>query len=80
MIVWSVCVCVCVCVRACVHVHVYLLNCVQLFCNFTDTRPPSSSVHGTLQARILEWVARGSFNPGTEPMFPELPVLEVDSL
>ena len=32
-----------------------------------DCRPPSSSVHGTLQARILEWVAipffRGSFWP-----------------
>ena len=25
-----------------------------------DCGPPSSSVHGILQARILEWVARGS--------------------
>ena len=61
MIVWCVCVCVCVCVCTCVHVH--LLSCVQLFCNFTDTSPPSSSVHGSFQARILEWVARGSFQP-----------------
>ena len=26
-------------------------------CNPTDYSPPGSSVHGTLQARILEWVA-----------------------
>ena len=34
--------------------------------------PPGSSVHGILQARILQWVAmpssRGSFWPGTEPV------------
>ena len=36
-----------------------------------DCNPPGSSVHGILQARILEWVAipssRGSSNPGIEP-------------
>ena len=36
-------------------------------CNPMDCRPPGSSVHGILQARILEWVAipfsRGSFQP-----------------
>ena len=36
-------------------------------CDPMDCRPPSSSVHGILQARILEWVAipfsRGSFQP-----------------
>ena len=26
-------------------------------CNPMDCRPPGSSVHGILQARILEWVA-----------------------
>ena len=26
-------------------------------CNHMDSSPPGSSVHGTLQARILEWVA-----------------------
>ena len=35
------------------------------FCNPVDCSPPGSSVHGILQARILEWVAisssRGSF-------------------
>ena len=40
-------------------------------CNPMDCSPPGSSVHGILQARILEWVAmpssRGSSQPGTEP-------------
>ena len=39
---------------------------VQL-CDHTDCSPPSSSAHGILQARILEWVAmpfsRGSSQP-----------------
>ena len=30
---------------------------VLLFCNPVDCSPPGSSVHGTSQARILEWVA-----------------------
>ena len=36
-------------------------------CESMDRNPPGSSVHGILQARILEWVAipfsRGSFQP-----------------
>ena len=36
-------------------------------CHLMDCSPPGSSVHGILQARILEWVAisssRGSFQP-----------------
>ena len=46
-----------------------------------DCSPPGSSVHGILQARILEWVAitisRDLPNPGTEPRSP---ALQVDSL
>ena len=42
------------------------LSCVQL-CDSVDCRPPGFSVHGILQARILEWVAiffsRGSSQP-----------------
>ena len=30
---------------------------VQLFVSPVDCSPPGSSVHGILQARILEWVA-----------------------
>ena len=48
-------------------------------CKSMDHSPPGSSVHGILQARILEWVAllssRGSTNPGIEPtslMYPAL--------
>ena len=41
-------------------------SCLTL-CNSMDYSPPSSSVHGILQARILEWVAisfsRGSSQP-----------------
>ena len=40
-------------------------------CDPVDCSPPASSVHGILQARILEWVAmpssRGSSQPRVEP-------------
>ena len=46
-----------------------------------DCRLPSSSVHGILQARILEWAAipfsRGTSDPGMEPGSP---ALQADSL
>ena len=49
--------------------HARSLQCVQL-CNLSDCSPPGSSVHGTLQARILEWAAISSSrdlpNPGIE--------------
>ena len=45
-----------------------------------DCSPPGSSVHGILQARILEWIAISSPgdlpNPGIEP---ESPALQVES-
>ena len=47
-----VCVCVCVCVCACLVVQLCLTLCNPMDCN-----PPSSSVPGIFQARILEWVA-----------------------
>ena len=54
---FCVCVCVCVCVKS---LQLYLT-----LCDPVDCSPPGSSVHGILQARILEWVAmvssRGSF-------------------
>ena len=50
-------------------------------CGPMDCSPPGSSVHGILQARILEWVAipfPGDIpNPGMEPGSP---ALQVDSL
>ena len=36
-----------------------LQSCLTL-CNLTDCSPPGSSVHGILQARMLEWVAMPS--------------------
>ena len=44
-------------------------------CDPVDRSPPSSSVHGTLQAGILEWVAIP--NPGIESRSP---ALQADSL
>ena len=42
------------------------------FCNPLDCSAPGSSIHGILQARILEWVAisfsKGSFDPGIKPV------------
>ena len=43
---------------------------------------PGSSVHGILQARILEWVAMFPLgdppNAGIEPKSPPAPMLQVD--
>ena len=40
-----------------VHLHAKLLQLCLTLCNPIDYRPPGSSVHGILHARILEWVA-----------------------
>ena len=57
---WYTCVCVCVCV------YEVAQSCPTL-CDPVDCSPPDSSVHGILQARVLEWVAisfsRGSSQP-----------------
>ena len=49
-----------------------------------DCSPPGSFVHGTLQARILEWVAmpssRDLSDPGIKSMTPVAPALQADSL
>ena len=51
-----------------IFMHAHAQSCPTL-CDPTDCSPPGSSVHGTLQARILEWVAtsysRGSPQPRT---------------
>ena len=50
-------------------------------CEPMDCSPPGFSVHGILQARIVEWIAFPSPeelpNPGIEPWFP---ALQADSL
>ena len=55
-------------------------SCPTLY-NPTDCSPPGSSVHGILQARILEWIAIPS--PGDLPdpaIESESPALKADSL
>ena len=57
----SPCVCVCVCV--CVLCALVAQSCLTL-CDPTDCSPPGFSVHGILQAQILEWIDI-SFSRGT---------------
>ena len=61
------------------HVCVMSLQSCLTLCYPIDYSQPGSSVHGILQARILEWVAipssGGSSNPGVEPMSLTSPAL-----
>ena len=70
---------VCVCVNIC---NGYILMFAQLcptLCDLMDCSPPSSSVHGVFQARILEWVASPTLGdlpyPGIEPSSLASPAL-----
>ena len=45
-------------------------------CDHMDCSPPGSSIHGILQARILEWVAISS--PGDRPN-PEIKLISLTS-
>ena len=61
--------------------QVLVAQCCLTLCNPMDPSPPGSSVHGILQARILEWVPRPS--PGDLPnpgIKPRSPTLQADSL
>ena len=64
---------------ACVHAQSYLT-----LCNLMNCSPPGSSVHGSSQARILEWVvisySRVTSWPGIKPTSPAFPALEADCL
>ena len=64
-----------------------MLSCfshVQLFASNMDCSLPGSSVHGILQARILEWVAMPSsedlLDPAIKPVSPASPALQADFL
>ena len=58
------------------------------FCNLMDCSLPDSSVHGVLQARILEWDAMPSSRRSSQlrevetvsPAAPVTPALQADSL
>ena len=75
-------ICVIYILYACVHAKSLQL-CLTL-CNPMDCSPPGSSLHGILQARILEWTAMPSSSdlpdPGIEPVFHAASASQVDSL
>ena len=48
-------------------VHPCVLSGVQLFCDPMDCSLSGSSVHGILQARILEWIAMPSSRGSSQP-------------
>ena len=55
------------CVRACIPAR--LLQLSLILCDPMDCSLPGSSVHGILQVRILEWVARPSLSIPKHPPF-----------
>ena len=52
-----VCACVCACVCECVRACVLIARSCPTLCDPMNCIPPGSSIHGILQAKILEWVA-----------------------
>ena len=60
---------------------VLVIQLCPTLCNPMDCSPPDSSVHGILQARILEWVALPSSRDLPDPAIkPRSPTLQADSL
>ena len=64
--------------------HAKLLQLCSTVCDPMDCSPPGASVHGILQARILEWVAMPSSrdlpDPGIDSTSPAAPALQADFL
>ena len=54
-------------------------SCLTL-CDPMDCHPPGSSIHGLLQARILEWVAISFSRGSSQGIEPWSPALQADSL
>ena len=50
--------------------NVHALQLCLTLCDPMDCRPPGSSVHGILQARILEWVTMPSFKESSQTRDP----------
>ena len=61
----NTCGCVWVCVCVCTRTKLFQ-SCLTL-CDPMGCSQPGSSVHGTLQARILEWVAMPSSRGSSQP-------------
>ena len=80
--------CVCahthVCVYPCVHRHMLSHSVTRTLCDPMDCSLLGSSVHGILQARVLEWVAipssRGLPDPGIQPVSLMSPALAMQVL
>ena len=68
----------------CACVHAKSLQSCPTLCDPMDNSLPGSSVHGILQARILEWVTMPSSrdlpDPGIKPTSPVASSLQADSL
>ena len=56
-----------------VGVGLVIKSCRRLFCDPMDCSLPGASVHGILQARILEWVAISS-SRGSSPPRDQTPI------
>ena len=55
-----------ICPRSCMCAKLF-----QTLCDPVDCSPPGSSVHGILQARILDWIAMtSSRRSGSLPLVP----------
>ena len=51
-------------------VHTKSLQSCLTLCDLTDSSPPGSSIHGILQARLLEWVAMPSSRGSSQSRDP----------
>ena len=51
----------------CMHAYSSRFSLCPTLCEPTDCSPPGSSVHGILQARVLEWVAMPTFRGSSQP-------------
>ena len=49
---------------------VQFLSLVRLFCDPVNCSPPGSTLHGSSQARILEWVATSFSRGSSQPRYP----------
>ena len=54
-------------IKHCAFVCAKSLQLCPTFCDPIHCRPPGSSVHGILQARVLEWVAMPSSKESFQP-------------
>ena len=82
------CVCVCVCMCVCIYfrfwflvVKVKVAQSCPILCDRMDCIPPGSSVHGILQARILECIVIPFSRDLLDPEIKlRAPTLQADSL